>query len=92
MNRLDMGKAKEILCLKGLGFAYRDIASSVGCGKSAVGETARRAAEAGIADASAFTEAELEKALYPEQLADAEPDEPDMAYLLKELSRKHVTR
>lgn len=95
MTRIDMGRAKEILRLKELGFAYRDIALSVGCGKTVVGDTIRRAGEAGITGEGedAYTEAELEEALYPEKHAKgSDPDEPDMAYLIKELSRKHVTR
>ena len=48
MIRLSMNKTKEILRLKREGFTYRDIAASVGCGKSVVGETIRRADAAGI--------------------------------------------
>jgi len=93
VNRLNMSKAKEILRLKGQDFSYRDIASSVGCSKTVVGETIRRATEAGIESAEAYTETELEKMLFPEKYSDCiGTDEPDMGYILTELSRKHVTR
>ena len=93
MKRLDMGKAKEILRLRGKGFSFRDIALSVGCGKSAVGETIRRADAAGIKEADEYTEDELERILFPEDDAVVVgQDEPDMGYILVELSRKHVTR
>lgn len=93
MKRLNMDKAKDILRLKGLDFSYRDIASSVGCGKTVVGETLRRAAAAGIKSADGYTEAELEKILFPEKHAkETGSDEPDMGYILQELTRKHVTR
>ena len=94
VRRLDMDKAKEILRLKGIGFSYRDIASSVGCGKTAVGETIKRAEAAGIQSADEYTETELEKTLFPEKHAvgEADSDEPDMGYIFGELSKKHVTR
>ena len=93
MNRIDMSKVKEIMRLDGLGFSYREIAASVGCGKTVVGETLKRAGAAGIISAEAYTEAELEKALFPEKHAGKDgPDEPDMGYIIKELTRKHVTR
>jgi transposase len=93
VKRLNMGKAKEILRLNGQGFSYRDIASSVGCGKTVVGETLKRASAADIESADGYTEPELEKILFPEKYADnAGTDEPDMGYILQELSRKHVTR
>jgi len=39
VKRLGMEKIREILKLKEGGYSYRDIAASVGCGKSVVGET-----------------------------------------------------
>jgi len=93
VNRLEMDKVKEILRLNGLGFSYREIAASTGCGKSAVGETVRRAGMAGIKEADGLTAAELQARLFPERPAKCADDkEPDMPYLLAELSRKHVTR
>lgn len=88
-----MGKAKEILRLRGLGFSYRDIALSVRCGKSVVGETILRADAAGIIDASEYNEGELEEILFPKNCTPGgDTDEPDIEYILAELSRKHVTR
>jgi transposase len=88
-----MDQAKEILKLNGQGFSLRDIAASVGCGKSVVGETIKRATVVGIHYAETLTEEELEKALFPEKsVYRRSADEPDMARVLTELSRKHVTR
>jgi transposase len=88
-----MSKAKEILKLKGLGFSYREIAASVGCGKSVVGETIKRADNISMLNAEEYTEAELEGMLFPEKYAVApDGDEPVMEYILAELTRKHVTR
>ena len=63
-----MDKIKEILRLKEGGFSYRDIAASVGCGKSVVGETIRRADAANIRSGLEHTEAELEALLFPDAL------------------------
>jgi transposase len=87
-----MDKIREILKLKEGGFSYRDIAASVGCGKSVVGETIRRADAANIQSRLEYTEAELEAHLFPEKNRDVDPKELDMRYILAELSRKHVTR
>ena len=92
MKRLRMDKIKEILKLREGGFSYRDIAASVGCGKSVVGETIRRADAVNIQSGSEHTEVELETLLFPEKKHGADPKEPDMMYILAELSRKHVTR
>lgn len=92
MNRLNMSKAKEILRLKELGFSYRAIASAVGCGKSVVGNTLKRAEEVGIETGEEYKESELESLLFSvgKQLKGGE-DEPDIEYLLAELGKKHVT-
>jgi transposase len=87
-----MDKIREILRLKEGGFSYRDIAASVGCGKSVVGETIQRADAVDIKSGCGHTEAELEVLLYPEQKVIVDPKELDMMYILAELSRKHVTR
>jgi len=87
-----MEKMKEILRLSEGGFSYRDIAASVGCGKSAVGETIRRACAANIQSSSEHTEAELEALLFPEKKAGTGAEELDMMHILAELSRKNVTR
>ena len=92
MKRINMGKVKEILRLNSLGYSYRDIAASVGCGKSTVAETIRRGAKTRIKDATSHTETELEEILFREEENDEDPCELDMGYLLSELSRKYVTR
>lgn len=92
MKRLSMDKIKEIIKLRGMGFSYRDIASSVGCSKSVVCETIQRADAAGLDDISASTETELDIKLFPEKQRSENPNEPDMMYLIAELSKKHVTR
>ena len=92
MKRLSMDKIREILRMKEGGFSYRDIAVSVGCGKTAVGETITRAEAAGIRDGQGYTEAELEARLFPEKQVSAASNEPDMMRIIAELSKKHVTR
>ena len=92
MKRLGMDKIREILKQKEGGFTYRDIAASVGCGKSVVGETIRRAEAANIRSWDEYTETEYEALLFPEKKSQADTKEPDMMYIMAELSRKHVTR
>jgi transposase len=87
-----MEKIKEILKMKEGGFSYRDIAASVGCGKTIVGETIRRAESAKILTVSDCTETELEALLFPEKEVIVDSKELDTMYLIAELSRKHVTR
>ena len=92
MKRLSMEKIREILKLKEGGFSYRDIAASVGCGKSVVGETIRRADAANIQSWVDQTEAELEVVLFPEKKVNVNPKELNIIHILAELSRKNVTR
>lgn len=92
MNRLRMNKVKEVLRLRSMGFSYRDIGQSVGCGKSVVGDVLMRAAIAGITYDSSLSETELEEKIFPpEQTKDTETA-IDIEYILAELSRPHVTR
>ena len=92
MNRLSMARIREVLELKERGFSYRDIAASVGCGKTVVGDTIQRADAASLRSGLEYTEAELESLLFPEKEKEAGTKEPNMAYILAELSKKHVTR
>ena len=92
MKRLRMDKIKEILRLKHGGFSYRDIAKSVGCSKSIVGNTIQRAEAANIQNAESYSETELETLLFPKEEDLADSKGIDMMYILAELSRKHVTR
>jgi transposase len=87
-----MEKIREILRMKEGGFSYRDIAASVGCGKSVVGETIMRAETANIENGHEHTESELKAILFPEQKGSADSKELDMMYIIAELSRKNVTR
>jgi DNA invertase Pin-like site-specific DNA recombinase len=86
-----MDKIKEILKLKEGGFSYREIAASVGCSKSVVGDTLRRAETANIQSGHEHTETEFEALLFPEKKSNVDSKELDMMYILAELSRKHVT-
>ena len=87
-----MDKIKEILKMRVGGFSYRDIAASVGCSKTVVGETIHRADATNIPNLHEYTEVELEMLLYPENAIFAEPKELDMMQIIAELSKKHVTR
>jgi transposase len=88
-----MEKMKEILKMKEGGFSYREIAASIGCSKSVIGDTIQRAAAANISDCSLYSEAELLKLLFPEKTSDAGSNNSlDMPHILAELSKKNVTR
>jgi len=87
-----MEKIREILKLKEGGFSYREIASSVGCGKSVVGQTIRRAEAVNIVGWQEYSETELEELLFPKKENAEDTKEPDMMRILAELSKKHVTR
>ena len=92
MKRLSMEKIKEILKMREGGFSYRDIAASVGCSKSVVGYTINRAEVANLQEVHEYSETELEAILFPEEEKTKEIKEPDMMYLIAELTKKHVTR
>ena len=88
-----MSKVKRILELKRKGFSYREIASSVGCGKAVVGDTLKRAVEAGIDAEDNYSEEELEKLLFPyKPKVRRGLDEENIGSLLTELGKKHMTR
>jgi transposase len=87
-----MEKMKEILKMKERGFSYREIAASIGCSKSVIGDTIQRADTAKIRDCSLYSEAELLKLLFPEKTSDADSNKLDMMHILAELSKKNVTR
>ena len=92
MKRLSMDRIREILKLKEGGFSYREIASSVGCGKSVIGQTIRRAEAINLVNWQEYSETELEALLFPKKENNEDTKEPDMMYILAELSKKHVTR
>jgi len=88
-----MGKVKEILRMRRDGFSCRDIASSVGCSKSGVSETLCRAKHVGLGDFEHLSEQALEEMLFGAVSApQARSQDLDMTYILKELTRPHVTR
>ena len=81
MRCLEFMKVVEILRLKEMNlFTYRDIANSVGCSKTTVGEILKRckACDLTYADASAMTQEEINELIYPESFG-RKPvkDEPD---------------
>jgi len=91
-----MRKVKEILRMKWeLGQSNRDIAHSCSISPSTVGEMVRRAKDAGLSWPlpEGLDDGALEAMLYPSAPPATKHRElPDMAYIYKELKRKHVTR
>ena len=91
-------KIGEILRLQSQGVRQRAIAVSVGSARSTVQECLKRAQEAGIGWPlpQGMDEAALLARLYPAKVspnaqAQKRPD-PDFEWVMRELSRKHVTR
>jgi transposase len=87
-----MDKIKEILKMREGGFSYRDIAASVGCGKTVVGDIVELAESADIQNVQDLTEVELEALLFPKRDSSADTKGLDMMHIIAELSKKHVTR
>jgi len=82
-RRLPVRKIKEILRLKcECGISEREISRSCQISRSTVAEYLRRASAAGInwAEASTFTEAELEKRLFPVQRVPRTIPRPSLDY------------
>ena len=94
-ERLSMRKIHELLRLRWEAkLSQREIARSLAAGKTAVGRCLQRAEEAGLTWPldPVLDDAALEARLYPHSPAGAEPQPaPDVAYLHRELSRKHMT-
>lgn len=80
MRCLETMKITEILRLYNLNFNYRDIATSVGCSKTTVGEILKRCNDLGVTYDIAITmpDSELNSRIYPETFgrkpAKQEPD------------------
>jgi transposase len=96
MSRLDMKQIHEILRLRfELKHTYRQIAASVNCGSSSVGECLQRFVASGIGWPlpDGLGEAEIESKLYP-PIASCDRDKtaPDWAYIQQELKKKSVTK
>ena len=91
MRCLDHMKVTEILRLSEMGyFTLREIAASVGCSKTTVGEILTRCKECGLtyADASAMTADRINELIYPESFG-RKPvkGEPDWEAIHKELQK-----
>lgn len=81
MMCLEFMKVTEILRLSEMrAFTYRDIAASVGCSKTTVGEVLKRCKECNLTydDASSMTQEKINELIYPESFG-RKPvkDEPD---------------
>lgn len=96
MSRLHVRQIVEILRLRlDLRRSYREIADSVNCSPSSVGECLQRFSASGIAWPlpEGFTEAELESRLYPPVISMARGKvPPDWEYIQRELKKKSVTK
>jgi transposase len=93
-ERLTVRKITDVLRLKEAGFSARQIAESLGCARSTVGDTLSRASVAalGYAEAQELSEAELYARLYPGNTGSPRRRaEPDYEYLHRELRRDGVT-
>jgi transposase len=95
MKRLPMRKIREALRLKGAGLTQREIAASVGVGRSTVGDYLDRAREAGFSWPlpDDLDDAELERRLFSsagDGQGRARP-QPDWPHIHRELRRKSVT-
>ena len=81
MRCLDFMKITEILRLKEMNlFTYRDIAKSVGCSKTTVGDVLSRCRECGLtyATAAGMTQDEINQLVYPESFGPKQvKEEPD---------------
>jgi transposase len=92
---MSMRKTKEILRLKHeAGLSHRMIAGALGIANSTVSDISRRMKTAGLVydDVLELSDSELERRLYRDhERREADPREPDWAYVRSELGRKHVT-
>lgn len=81
MRCLEFMKITEILRLKEMNlFTYRDIAQSVGCSKTTVGDILSRCKACGLTyeDASSMTQDKINELVYPESFGPKQvKDEPD---------------
>jgi transposase len=91
-----MIKIREVLRLTHEGRRQREVANSVNASRSTVQECLRRAHEAGVSWPlpEGLDEQALQERLYPRKKETVRParPEPDFERVMRELSRKHVTR
>jgi transposase len=80
-------KIMEVLRLWEEGYSQREIAASVKCAKSTVGEIQRRSREQGMSygEASRMTNKEIHERLYPRRMSVAVKAEPDWTDIHKRL-------
>jgi transposase len=93
-KKLEVRKITDVLRLNEQGFSQREIAQSLGCARSTVGDTLCRAEAAGLTYplARELAEAELYALLYPGNSGSARRRvEPDYEFLHRELRRPGVT-
>jgi transposase len=91
---LTVRKITDVLRLKEAGFSARQIAESLACARSTVGDTLSRASVAALTyeQAQGLSEAELYARLYPGNTGSPRRRaEPDYEYLHRELRRPGVT-
>ena len=96
-KRIAMPNLKEIFRLKHAGYSNRAIHRSVGVARSTISDYLDRARNAGLTmeQALAFSQDELEQALFPQsaaQPADTDRPVPDWGEVFVELRHKGVTR
>ena len=95
-KRLSMRKIRDVLRLREGGLSLRQIAKSLGLGRSTVGDTLSRACKAGLCWPlpGDLDEAALERMLYraPTVLSAEQRPQPEWPVLHRELRRKGVTR
>ena len=93
-KKLEVRKITDVLRLNEQGFSQREIARSLGCARSTVGDTLCRAAAGGLTYAGArdLSDAELYARLYPGNTGSTRRRiEPDYEFLHRELRRPGVT-
>lgn len=85
MRCLEFMKITEILRLKAMNlFTYRDIAQSIGCSKTTVGDILKRCKECGLTyeDACTMTQERINELVYPESFEPKQvKEEPDWDFI-----------
>jgi transcriptional regulator with XRE-family HTH domain len=90
-KKIEVRKIADVLRLKEQGYSQREIAQSLGCARSTVGNTLCRAEATGLTydEAQALPEAELHGRLYPGNAGcTRRRTEPDYEYLQRDLQRE----
>jgi transposase len=93
-KKLEVRKITDVLRLSEQGFSGREIAQSLGCARSTVGDTLGRAQAASLTyqKARELSEADLYARLYPGNTGSTRRRiEPDNEFLHRELRRPGVT-